>query len=155
MSANAWKFDSISIVELMLDTKNPRLGAERNAKTQREIIQYLFEFDKVIDLAESIAARGFFPNEPLLAIIEGGQAIVVEGNRRLAALKGLKRPSLLELPFSRKLTELAKRLGGNLPDTVPVITAPNRRATDKQISGRHIGTAVLPWQAENRANFIL
>ena len=39
--------------------------------------------------------------------------------------------------------------------TVPVTIAPSRRATDRQIAGRHIGTPVLAWQAENRASFIL
>ena len=33
--------------------------------------------------------------------------------------------------------------------------APNRRAADRIIAGRHIGTPVLAWQAENRASFIL
>jgi hypothetical protein len=39
--------------------------------------------------------------------------------------------------------------------TAPVTIAPNRRATDQQIAGRHVGTPVLAWQAENRASFIL
>jgi hypothetical protein len=43
----------------------------------------------------------------------------------------------------------------NIPEEVPVTIAPDRRSTDKQIAGRHIGTPVLAWQAENRASFIL
>lgn len=39
--------------------------------------------------------------------------------------------------------------------SLPVTIAPNRRDTDRQIAGRHIGTPVLAWQAENRASFIL
>jgi hypothetical protein len=39
--------------------------------------------------------------------------------------------------------------------TVPVTLAPSRRATDRQVAGRHVGSPVLPWQAENRASFIL
>ena len=39
--------------------------------------------------------------------------------------------------------------------SVPVIIAPSRHETDRIIAGRHVGTPVLAWQAENRASFIL
>lgn len=38
---------------------------------------------------------------------------------------------------------------------VPVTIAPSRRATDRLLAGRHIGTPVQAWRAENRASFIL
>lgn len=38
---------------------------------------------------------------------------------------------------------------------MPVTLAPSRRATDRLLAGRHIGTPVLAWRAENRASFIL
>ena len=44
----------------------------------REIIQYLFEHDKALEVAQSTAARGHFPNEPLLVITENDQLVVVE-----------------------------------------------------------------------------
>ncbi len=47
-------------------------------------------------MAKSIVLRGYFPNEPLLAIKEKDRYVVVEGNRRLAALKALREPGLLE-----------------------------------------------------------
>ena len=37
----------------------------------------------------------------------------------------------------------------------PVVIAQNRRVTDRQVAGRHVGTPVLAWRAENRASFIL
>ena len=97
-----------------------------------------------------------FRNEPLLAINEDGQLTVVEGNRRLAALKALREPGLLEGPIQRQVERLTRQIE-NLDDIarVPVTVAPSRRATDRQIAGRHVGTPVLPWQAENRASFIL
>ena len=100
--------------------------------------------------------RGFFPNEPLLAVKESNRLVVVEGNRRLAALKALREPGLLDGAMQRQVERLSRQIH-NLDDiaTVPVITAPSRRATDRQIAGRHIGTPVLAWQAENRASFIL
>jgi len=150
-----WPTKELSVASLHLDEKNPRLGREITARAPREIIQYLFDNDKALEVAESIADRGFFPNEPLLAVLEDGRYIVMEGNRRLAALKALREPGLLNSTFQAKVERLVKRI----PDIktlskIPVTIAPSRRATDKQIAGRHIGTPVLAWRAENRASFI-
>lgn len=109
-----------------------------------------------MEIAESIATRGFFPNEPLLAIKEDGRTIVIEGNRRLAALKTLREPGLLEGTYQRKVERLSRRMTDlQSIATVPITIAPNRRITDRQIAGRHIGRSVLPWTAENQASFIL
>jgi hypothetical protein len=156
MANDIWPTKRLSVASLHLDAKNPRLGRETSARAPREIIQYLFEHDKAFEVAESIASRGYFPNEPLLAVVENGHHVVVEGNRRLAALKALREPGLLEGSLLRQVERLARRIldPGALAQ-VPVTTAPSRRATDRQIAGRHIGTPVLAWQAENRASFIL
>ncbi len=79
----------------------------------------------------------------------------MEGNRRLAALKVLREPGILEGAVARKVERLARKIEN--PQTiskVPVTIAPSRRATDRQIAWRHGGTAVVPWQLENRASFI-
>lgn len=156
MAMDSWPTKRLALASLHLDAKNPRLGRETSARAPREIIQYLFEHDKALEVAESIASRGYFPNEPLLAVEENGRYVVVEGNRRLAALKALREPGLLEGPVSRKVERISRRVSD--PQglvRVPVTIAPNRRATDRQIAGRHVGTPVLAWQAENRASFIL
>lgn len=156
MATDSWPNKQLSVASLHLDAKNPRLGRETSTRAPREIIQYLFEHDKAIEVAESIAYRGYFPNEPLLAIEENGRVVVVEGNRRLAALKALREPGLLEGSHQRQVERLSRRISNQaLIAKVPVIIAPNRRATDRQIAGRHVGTPVLAWQAENRASFIL
>ncbi|HUS46033.1 MAG TPA: ParB N-terminal domain-containing protein [Phycisphaerae bacterium] len=156
MATNTWPTKQLSVASLHLDAKNPRLGRETLSRAPREIIQYLFEHDKALETAESIATRGYFPNEPLLAIKENGQYVVVEGNRRLAALKVLSEPGLLEGSLARQVERLSRRIADpRVIAKVPVTIAPSRRATDRQIAGRHIGSPVLAWQAENRASFIL
>lgn len=154
--SDRWPTKSVGVATLLLDSKNPRLGRETTSRSPRDIAQYLFEHDKVAEVAESIAVRGYFPNEPLLAVKEDGRLVVVEGNRRLAALKALRDPSLLSGSFQKQAQRLARMVQD--PDDlskVPVTVAPSRRATDRQIAGRHVGTPVLAWQAENRATFIL
>lgn len=156
MATEKWNTKRLSVASLHLDAKNPRLGRETSARAPREIVQYLFEHDKALEVAQSIATRGYFPNEPLLAIQEGDRVVVVEGNRRLAALKALREPGLLSGPMQRTVERLSRQIEdpGDIA-SVPVTIAPSRRATDRQIAGRHVGTPVLAWQAENRASFIL
>jgi ParB-like chromosome segregation protein Spo0J len=154
--ATAWATRHLAVATLHLDRKNPRLGRDAGAQSPRETIRYLFAQDKALDVAKSIATRGFFPNEPLLAVKEDGRYVVVEGNRRLAALKALREPALLEGPLVRQLARLAGRIADeDAIATVPVIVAPTREATDRLVAGRHVGASVLAWQAENRASFIL
>jgi hypothetical protein len=156
MATDFWPTRLHAIASLHLDAKNPRLGRETTARAPREVIQHLFQHDKAMEVAQSIATRGYFPNEPLLAIKENDQLVVVEGNRRLAALKALREPGLLDGAPQRQLERLARQIDD--PESlakVPVTIAPSRRATDRQIAGRHVGTPVLAWQAENRASFIL
>lgn len=156
MATDNWTTKSFAVASLHLDSKNPRLGRETLLRAPREIIQYLFEHDKALEVAQSITNRGYFPNEPLLAIKENARYVVVEGNRRLAALKALREPGLLEGFIERQVERLSRRITD--PQSIariPVTIAPSRRATDRQIAGRHIGTPVLAWQAENRASFIL
>lgn len=156
MANNSWPTNPKSVASLQLDPKNPRLGRETSARAPREIIQYLFEHDKVLEVAQSIVQRGFFANEPLLAVKEDESFVVVEGNRRLAALKALREPGLLEGAVRRRIELLARQIGDPADiQSVPVTLAPSRRATDRLIAGRHVGTPVLAWQAENRASFIL
>ena len=77
MTTDTWPTRRLSVASLHLDAKNPRLGRETSARAPREIIQYLFDHDKALEVAESIAHRGYFPNEPLLAIEESGRYVVM------------------------------------------------------------------------------
>lgn len=155
MTRKRWTAKYLSVAKLLLDEKNPRLGTETTGQTQREIIQYLFDHDKALEIVRSIVTRGYFENEPLLAISEQGNYVVVEGNRRLAALKAIRKPELLTGGVSRRVRNLVINAGIEVISSVPVTIAPSRRAADRIIAGRHIGTPVLAWQAENRASFIL
>lgn len=156
MTTNTWQSITRAITSLHLDYKNPRLGRESSGKAPRELVQFLFDNDKAIEVARSIAKHGFFVNEPLLAVKEENQLVVVEGNRRLAALKALREPGLLEGTPHRQVDRLRRQIDdiGALAK-VPIVIAPSRRATDRQVAARHAETAVLSWTKENRSSFIL
>jgi hypothetical protein len=75
--------------DLFLDPKNPRLtGSEFSVSDQELILKRLWSEFNVAEITDSIVASGeFWKHEPLIAAKEGAKLIVVEGNRRLAAVK--------------------------------------------------------------------
>jgi hypothetical protein len=83
------KIDYISPDELSFDWSNPRIS-EFNISSKAkddEIIEILWDAMGVEEIVLSIKASGFFDNEPLIAIRENKKNVVIEGNRRLAAVK--------------------------------------------------------------------
>jgi len=86
----------IPVSELHFDHHNPRMaeyGIEA-ATPEKEILTTLWDAMDVLELVQSIAASGFFPHEALIVAEEKGKKIVIEGNRRLAAVKVLLHPAL-------------------------------------------------------------
>jgi len=79
------------VSELHFDYKNPRLAEYGIGETtpETEILKILWDAMDVQELVQSIAASGYFPHEPLIVTKENGKNIVIEGNRRLAAVKVL------------------------------------------------------------------
>jgi len=87
---------TISIGRLLLDTQNPR---HEPVRTQREAILSLIatERQKLVVLANDIIDHGISPID-LLLVIEKDEKnyTVVEGNRRLAAMRMIANPDLAE-----------------------------------------------------------
>jgi hypothetical protein len=84
--------------DLCFDHQNPRL-AEYGITPQtdeKEILRILWENMDIRELVQSIAASGFFQHEALIVSEEDGRLIVIEGNRRLAAVKVLLHPEIAE-----------------------------------------------------------
>lgn len=78
----------IDLSDLQLDQENPRF-AEFVPKhtTQRDIVNTIVKQFGVDDVLSSIAVSGYFSAEPLVCKSLGnGKYVVVEGNRRLAAM---------------------------------------------------------------------
>ena len=90
---NSGGITSFEVSELAFDVKNPRLAGFDTGSGEPEIIKMLWEMMDVEELVLSIAASGYFPHEPVIVITEGGSNVVIEGNRRLAAVKLLCQPA--------------------------------------------------------------
>lgn len=90
--------DQIRVADLTFDLENPRL-VEYDLGTnpsEADVIQLLWQVMDVRELVLSIHASGFFSHEPIIVSQEHGKNIVIEGNRRLAAVKLLLDPDIVQ-----------------------------------------------------------
>ena len=88
--------EMMPVSDLAFDLQNPRL-VEFDVN-QTDVMQTLWDVMDVRELVLSIAASGFFQHEPLIVEEDCGENVVIEGNRRLAAVKVLLDPSLVDAP---------------------------------------------------------
>src|SRR5712692_1606816 len=103
--------------DLLLDPLNPRLADEEETNDQDKLTEILWREMAVDEVALSIARNGYFPQEPMLVMPkprQPGKFTVVEGNRRLVAVRVLRDRALRDA------------VGADLP----TLTAAQRRRLD-------------------------
>jgi hypothetical protein len=74
--------------DLVLDPRNVRLDIDVDAP-EVDIMRDLFANERVLNLVEGISKVGYLTHEIPLVVERDGQLVVVEGNRRVAALKAI------------------------------------------------------------------
>lgn len=86
----------MKVSDLAFDLNNPRLLEfdVSAGSSDVDVIKILWEAMDIRELMMSIAASGFFRNEPVIVARENDKNVVIEGNRRLAAVKVLLDPIL-------------------------------------------------------------
>lgn len=142
------------VQDLKFDPHNPRLPAGGRTDV-RDIIAELVQEERVVELAEDIAEQGYFPTEIMVAIrTEEGDAIILEGNRRLAALKLLLAPDLAPADQLKRVQLLHRRVDPKQIAEVPVTFAPSREAAAPLIVKRHMQTGVKGWVPVQQARYL-
>lgn len=151
-----WPKRKISVTSLRLDYENPRLTKFGSKPSQSEIIEYLIENEKVIDLAKSIIQQNYFLNEQPIVTKENNKFIVLEGNRRVTACKILINPDLIK--NSNKRNQIKKSLKSfdiEIIKKLEVYIAPDRASADQMIVNRHTGGSVVEkWDKTKQDRFI-
>ena len=140
------------IDNLILDSENPRLPRAVRGSEEPELIKYLADHSAVHELMSAIGANNFFEAESLIVIPsteETGKYVVVEGNRRLCALKLLSNPNLY--PQSRKI-QLAAQEAIYKPLEVPISIYNERKDVLEYLGYRHI-TGVRSWGPLAKARY--
>jgi len=137
--------------ELSLDQANPRFGLS-HADTEAEALEILAETANLKELWDSIAERGYEPFEPLVAMEEGGRLIVLEGNRRLAAVKLLLDPDLLNKDAARRRVPRLPAEKLATCEQLPVIIVASREEAAGYIGFKHVNGPAR-WSSLAKAKF--
>ena len=144
----------IAVDRLRLDDANPRLPESMHGRTQSEILEFLYHHAVLGELAQSYVDNGFFQHEPLIvAPVDGEEShTVIEGNRRLAALKilhGLPEAAERFFPGLEPSSDELERLA-----EIPCFLVSDRDQVHAYIGFRHIG-GLKTWPPEAKARYLL
>lgn len=154
--------DVLPIDRLLLDLKNPRHDILKN---QDEAIREMLDdqVDKLINLARDIVAEGINPSDLTIVIPDefgSDKYIVVEGNRRVAAIKILLEPSLAllgqESSLKKQFDELGKQFSSRFNKLQCVIFQKREDAThwiQLKHTGENKGVGIVKWEGEAVARF--
>ena len=147
---------TVSVDRLRLDRRNPRLINADDNTTDVDIIAHLYRAEDLGELLQSIAANGYMDIEPLIVLEENGRLIVLEGNRRFAAIRLFREADIAQQIFKES------RVKVTLPDIldthrstlerVSVYPVASREDARSFIGFKHINGAAK-WESYAKAKF--
>ncbi len=146
--------------DLYLDPLNPRLGRHNTGKnvTQQTILKLMRDWT-LDELAVSyLESGGFWAHEALLIAEESlygkKRKVVIEGNRRLAALMYL-RDAINKAPANRTWKDIAQGAKPNakLFTKIPYIKVGSRKELESFLGFRHV-TGIKQWNPAEKAEYI-
>ena len=144
-----WPGEKVLIENLILDPENIRLEIENGS--QDEIINDLFINEDAMGILESIYQNGYFPDEPPVAVKEKGRTLVLEGNRRVVALKAMLSPGIAPVKYE---TRIKRFMENSIPiEEISVHIATSRDDAMEYLAAKHTKTTRKPWSTLRRAYF--
>lgn len=147
----AARSEMLPVASLHFDRKNPRFPEKVAQGPVADLMQRFVRDERLLEIIESVGNHGFFPGEPLLVVPDGDDDYrVVEGNRRLAALKLLVRE--LEPPSGRTSIEEAVEAADFRPKRVPCLVFDDENEILRYLGFRHI-TGIKAWSALQKARY--
>ncbi|WP_156824314.1 ParB N-terminal domain-containing protein [Thioalkalivibrio sp. ALE20] len=143
---------SVNLKDLDFDLENPRFGL-KEVSTTWEALQILAERANLRELWDSIRSQGWLDIEPMVCIYDEPSEtyIVIEGNRRLAALKTLIRPNLLDARLQSRVPELPSSQLTSLT-SIEVVVVRSRRDADAFVGFKHVN-GPASWGSLAKAKF--
>ena len=153
------KIRPIKLRQLLLDPENPRLEGLVAGTDDESLARALWREMAVDEVALSIAANGFFEEEPLFAIPDKSQKsgepryIVVEGNRRLTAVKILTDDALRRKLKATDVPEISEKAKADLQE-LPVSIYPDRESLWEYFGFRHVN-GPKEWDSLSKAAYVV
>lgn len=153
MPANNKSIQYEAVDNLLFDPENPRFPSTLNTEDELEVMDWMLKDATIVELMGSIGEKGYFPGEPLLVTPakKARKYYVVEGNRRLCAVKLLLKPSIA--PTKKKSVQLASEEAKHRPTELPVLVYDDRNEILDYLGYRHI-TGIKEWDALAKARYL-
>lgn len=138
---------------LSFDYQNPRLVefSIKDSTPEEEILNVLWSEMAVDEIVQSILSNGYFQNETLIAVSEGEKIIVIEGNRRLAAVKAILHPEEVK-GMAKYLDKIDADVLAGLKE-LPVIIRKERKDAWGYIGFKHVN-GPAKWGSFSKAQYI-
>lgn len=148
----SWTPAEVAIAELHLDPDNPRLRQPWNGEDEIGLYAHIEAAYDPIAVARSVAEYGYFASEPMIVMErETGGYTVLEGNRRLVALKGLSDPEIRSTLKDPEWNELSGSV--HVPSKIPVVVVRSWEEAAPIIGYRHI-SGIQQWDPYAKARYI-
>lgn len=152
---STWESSEFVLNSLNLDLNNPRLKYRNTRLNQPEIMKFLITNEEVYELAKKISEEGYFVGQEPIICIENNKKIVLEGNRRTAALKLLQNPNkYLTKSKSNILIQNILKNNFSTNKKLRCFIAPNRLLANPLIYDRHRGESLKKWKTGNQYAFV-
>ena len=152
----------VPVADLLVDEENPRLVTPNQG--QRQTIRALaaFQGSRLQALAKDIVDYGLDPSELFIVMErENKRYVVLDGNRRMTALKALENPEIVNGAVPASVFNALKRLSLNydsdVNESVLCTVVASRAEADHWIELRHTGyqdgAGPLRWGPDEGARF--
>ena len=142
----------LPVAALDFDPQNPRFPAVVANGPVNELIERFIRDERLLEIITSIADQGYFDGEPLLVVkAANARYLVIEGNRRLAALKLLT--GELPVPLGRTSIEDVCEQAKHKPTQVPCLIFSHEDKIMRYLGFRHI-TGIKSWGSLQKARYI-
>lgn len=148
------RLQDISLDKLHFDPQNPRLPERLRGAADEEVLKYFLLECNLVELMMSIGEKGYFAGEPLMVVScenPDDGFIVVEGNRRLGALKLLQ--DAAAIPVMATQVQQIRESAKFKPTEVPVLEFQKRDDILVYLGYRHI-TGIKEWDALAKARYL-
>lgn len=145
----------LAVKNLQFDEKNPRFPESIASGPTEVLLEKFIKDERLLEIVDSIGNHDFFHGEPLVVVpikskAKEQQYKVVEGNRRLAALKLLNYE--LKSPSGRLSIVDSVDTAKFRPAEVPCIIFSDEEKVMRYLGFRHI-TGVKSWGALQKARY--
>lgn len=153
----------VAVAQLELDPKNPRLSKEQTTQLETAHALAAQQGPRLVNLAAHIVKNGIDPTTLTAVVAAPGRRQrykVVEGNRRLLALKALESPSIvtpaLEPREARAITRLSVDFAAHPIERINCVRFDGEEEAQVWYELRHTtgdGAGLVPWTAVEKRRY--